>query len=244
MMFDKRRKYSYTAQKHQRHRLRKAFLWFASMAILYNLLAAFLVSTWTVENNSMMSGLEPGDRLVFTSFSIPLFLAGKMPDQRSLPFKRGDIVLIDLNYNKKQKLSLSILDGMVRFFTLQRISIFDRDEHLYVKRIIGLEGDEIAMTNYVFKVRPANTRYALTEFEHSGKPYHPVIPQSPELWDESIPFSGSMETMTLGLREFFAVSDNRANTNDSRTWGAVPPDTIRARAVFRYWPLNKIGLPE
>lgn len=241
-MFDKWRRYSYTAQKHQRHRLLRALLWFISLAILYNLLTAFFVSTWVVENNSMQGGLEAGDRLAFTSFSIPMLLADRKPESRSLPFKRGDIVLIDSGAAGKRRFSLALLDGLVRLFTLQRRSLFDRDER-YIKRIIGLPGDEVSMANYIFKVKQAGGSYTLTEFEHADKPYQPVIPQIPALWDDSLPFSGNMEKITLGSRECFVVSDNRSNTNDSRTWGPVSLDSIRAKAFFRYWPLTKLGRP-
>jgi signal peptidase I len=241
-MFDKWRKYSYAAQKDQRYRLLKAILGFLSLYILYNLLTAFGFSVWTLENNAMQSGLRPGDRLLFVSFAVPNLLADIKPGE-SLPFKRGNIVLVDTARPDNRKKSLAIMDGLVRFFTAQRISLFDGEESLYLKRLIGLPGDEVSMTNFVFRVKPAGDAYSLTEFEYSEKPYQPVIPHVPALWDESIPFSGTMDSVVLSANECFVVSDDRGNTNDSRTWGPVSPDMIRARAIFRFWPLSRIGRP-
>jgi signal peptidase I len=49
-----------------------------------------------------------------------------------------------------------------------------------------------------------------------------------------------MDTIILGPNECFVISDDRSNTNDSRTWGAIPYSLITARAVARIWPPVKI----
>jgi signal peptidase I len=49
--------------------------------------------------------------------------------------------------------------------------------------------------------------------------------------------------MVLGEGEYFVLSDDRSNTNDSRTWGAVPIDFIAGKALFRYWPVTRLGRP-
>ena len=242
-MFDKWRRYSYTAQKKQRYRLLRFFLVFLILYVLYNLLTTFFISVWTLENDTMQSGMQAGDRLVFSSFSLSGVMADIKQGRRTLPYKRGNIVLIDAAQDEKQKKTMAVLDGIVRFFTVQRVSLFNKDNSLFLKRLIGLPGDEVSMNNYVFKVRPAGEFYSLTEFEHSEKPYNPLVPQIPDLWDESIPFSGTMENLVLGPDEYFVVSDDRSNTNDSRTWGPVSPDMIKARAIFRFWPPSRIGKP-
>jgi signal peptidase I len=187
----------------------------------------------------MQPGLNKGDRILFSSFMPP---GSRNNEENQLSFKRGNIVLVDMRHNKDRKLPLTIIDGVVRFFTLQRISIFSREGQYYVKRVIGLPGDEISMNNYSFRVKALGSTFTLTEYELSQRPYHTSIPTTPELWNESAPFAGSMNMLTLGFNECFVVSDDRSNTNDSRTWGSVPPSLITAKAVLRFWPLNKIGL--
>ena len=241
-MFDKWMQYSYKAQKHQRHRLLKLLFVFLILYVLYNCLTAFFFSIWALDNDTMQPGLGPGDRLIFASTALPArFTIIKPKDP--LPFKRGSIVLVDMGLKRNRNLPLRILDGAVRFFTVQRVSIFSKDEQFYIKRVIGLPGDEISMTNFVFRVKPQDSSYSLTEFELADKPYYPVIPQVPALWDETLPFSGNMDRIILGPDECFTASDDRGNTNDSRTWGPVSSGLITARAVFRFWPLTKIGRP-
>ncbi len=99
------------------------------------------------------------------------------------------------------------------------------------------------MTNYVLRVKPAGSAYTFTEFELSDRPYYPNIPQVPALWDNSLPFSGSMDPIVLGPGECFVVSDDRSNSGDSRTWGPVSAKQIIGRPIFRFWPLSRIGIP-
>ncbi|MCL2764896.1 MAG: signal peptidase I [Treponema sp.] len=241
-MFEKKTYYSYAAQKHQRHRALKFFLVFLFFYITYNCLCAFLISVWVVDNNTMQPGLNRGDRIIFYSFTPPWNF--NKEDSQYI-FKRGSIVLVDKRHYKDSKLPLRLADGLVRFFTAQKVSIFSGEGQYYIKRVIGLPGDEISMSNYGFRVKEAQGSFALTEYELSQRPYHTSIPQtgdiSGELWDDSIPFSGSMDTIILGPDECYVVSDDRSNTNDSRTWGAISPSIIKARAVLRFWPPNKIG---
>ena len=239
-MFDKWTQYSYAEQKKQRHKLLKFIFVFLVLFILFNCFNVFLFSSWSVDNNTMQPGLNSGDRLIFTSFSPP-WIRDKN-DNSGFMFKRGSIVLVDMGHQKDKKIPLKILDSVVRFFTLQRVSIFSSEGQYYIKRVIGLPGDEISMSNYVFKVRTAASSYSLTEYELSEKPYLPFIPQTSELWNDQLPFSGSMDTIILGPGECFVVSDDRSNTNDSRTWGSVKISSITARAVLRYWPLLKMEL--
>jgi len=239
-MFDRRTLYSYKAQKNQRFKIIKFIIGFLIIYILYNCLCAFFFSVWVVDNNTMQPGLNSGDRIIFNSFKLPNFK--KDNDESQLSFKRGSIVLVDMRHDKNLKLPARFLDGVVRFFTAQRISIFSGRGQFYIKRAIALPGDEISMSNYMFRVKASGTSFSLTEYELSSKPYHPAIPKTPDLWDDSLPFSGTMDTIILGPDECFVVSDDRSNTNDSRTWGAISPSLIKAKAVVRIWPFNKIEI--
>ncbi|MDR0502326.1 MAG: signal peptidase I [Treponema sp.] len=241
-MFDKRPQYSYREQKYQRTRYYKFIFGFFIFYIIYNCFTAFVFSVWVMDNNTMQPALAAGDRMIFTSLNPSAWFSRVKSDERPFPYKRGSIVLVDMGKVKEKNIPLKLIDGAVRFFTAQQVSIFSNERQYYLKRVIALPGDEIYMNNYVFRVKPAGSSYNLTEFELADKPYHPAIPQPHELWDESIPFSGSMDAITLGPDECFVVSDDRGNTNDSRTWGPVSPSIITSRAVLRFWPVKKIGL--
>ena len=238
-MFDKWRKYSYAAQKNQRHRVRWVLLWVFAFFIVYTILTSLVFSIRVLENETMQPGLEKGDRFIFSSYRIYRYIPG--PDISAL-LHRSNIILIDRSPDRQWFLTVA-LDSLVRFFTAQRISLNRSEDNIFVKRLIGLPGDEISMTNFVVRVKPGGEQYSFTEFELWDRPYESKIPATPALWDESLPFSGNMETIILGEGEYFVLSDDRSNTNDSRTWGPVPATMIDGKALFRYWPFTRAGIP-
>ncbi|MDR1239672.1 MAG: signal peptidase I [Treponema sp.] len=242
-MFDKWRKYSYAAQKSQRGKILWICCCFLVLYILYNVLTSFCFSSRVLENSAMQPGLRPGDRFLFSSLSVHSLLSDMELFNRPLPFRRGNIVLVNTEREEKPGVPLLFLDGLVRFVTAQRVSLVEKDEQVYIKRIIGLPGDELTMTNFVFRVKSGADSYSLTEFELSDILYEVAIPHVPAFWDDSIPFSGNMDRLVLGEDECFVISDDRSNTNDSRTWGPVSVNRITGKALFRYWPLTRIGMP-
>jgi signal peptidase I len=241
--FNKSMKYSYAEQKNQRHRLRNLLLLVLALLLFYNALSSFFFSVRVLENDSMLPGLRPGDRFVLSSFSLYTLLSRLRVPIPPPSLKRGSIVLVDMSQGEKRSFGAGILDGALRFFTAQRVSLTGREEQFYMKRVLGLPGDEVTMTNFVLRVLPKGEAYILTEYEVSDRDYVPNIPQVPALWDESIPFSGNMDRIVLGDEECFVLSDDRSNTNDSRTWGPIPVNNLTGKVLFRYWPLNRLGRP-
>lgn len=42
----------------------------------------------------------------------------------------------------------------------------------------------------------------------------------------------------------WVMGDNRRDSQDSRTFGAVPVSSVHGRALVRYWPFNRLGDPD
>jgi signal peptidase I len=91
----------------------------------------------------------------------------------------------------------------------------------YIKRVIGVPGDTVEVVDGTVYVNGK----ALTE---------PYVPE--EYRDHA-----SAPRHTLASDEYFVLGDHRSSSNDSRTWGTVPRRYIYGKAVFVYWPLDRVG---
>jgi len=92
----------------------------------------------------------------------------------------------------------------------------------YIKRVIGVPGDRVEVNQGSVFVNGQ----ALVEA---------YVPD--EYRDQS-----SMSERTVPQDEYFVLGDHRSSSNDSRAWGMVPRRYIYGKAVFIYWPLDKMGV--
>ena len=91
----------------------------------------------------------------------------------------------------------------------------------YIKRIIGLPGDVVKIASGQVYVNGQ----LLTE-DYVPDEYRDRVSWGPE----RVPFD-----------KYFVLGDHRSSSNDSRAWGFVDRKYIYGKAVFVYWPLDKLG---
>lgn len=91
----------------------------------------------------------------------------------------------------------------------------------YIKRVIGLPGDKVQIDEGRVYVNGVLL----------GETYVP-----PQYTDER-----SYEGITVPAHSYFVLGDHRNLSNDSRDFGPVHEGYIYGKAVFAYWPVEKVG---
>ena len=89
----------------------------------------------------------------------------------------------------------------------------EAEKEPYIKRVIGLPGDTVRVTNGVVYINdsPLQESYEAAPPNYNGE------------WK-------------VPLGRVFVLGDNRNNSSDSHLWGMVPVDNIIGKAVVVYWP--------
>lgn len=97
----------------------------------------------------------------------------------------------------------------------------------FIKRLVALEGQVVEIRDGKAIVDGE----ILDDPETFGKFYY----------YNHDPFGGPDEKIKVPKDAVYVLGDNSANSTDSRFWGFVPKKNIHGKAVFRWWPLQKIG---
>lgn len=157
------------------------------------------------------------------AFLIALFLRTYVVAAFYIPSRSMEPTLLVHDRLIADKLSFSL-----KFGKLERgdIVIFhpppeagmNQTEKDYIKRVIGLPGDKVAIREGLVWV--------------NGKSLEePYIAQEPDY---------DMEEETVPTDSIFVLGDNRNNSKDSHAWGFLPEKNVEGKALFIFWPPQRI----
>ena len=91
----------------------------------------------------------------------------------------------------------------------------------YIKRVVGVAGDHIRIDDGLVYVnnKPLEEEYVPSAFADDRSYPETVVPPN----------------------AFFVLGDHRSMSNDSRDFGPVKESFIYGKAVFGYWPVDRLG---
>ena len=113
-----------------------------------------------------------------------------------------------------------------RFHSIERGDVvvfwYPKDPSVsFIKRVVGIPGDTVELRRGALFV---NERRVDEEYVR------------PQFNDEE-----NHSKVSVAKGYYFVLGDHRNSSNDSRSWGEVPEKYIYGKAVFRFWPLPKVG---
>ncbi|HFI0463626.1 TPA: signal peptidase I [Streptococcus suis] len=123
--------------------------------------------------------------------------------------------------------------GNIDRFDVVIIEAPNEADKMYVKRVIGLPGDTVAVENdqLILNGQAMEEPYlAQKQAETSGD------------------FTGAFDLSTITGQTtipdgyIFVMGDNRQNSLDGRSFGLIPMESVIGEANLIYWPFNKMGL--
>ncbi len=231
--------------------------------VLYLVVSRFFAATFRIESVSMEPGLAPADRVVVSLLAygprVP-FSPSRFPGLGEP--SRGDLVVVRPPFYDDPGIVERLFEPVVSFFTVQKATLRrdlynSRVSGYMVKRLVGLPGDTLRMSNYVLSIKPRDGTAFVTEQQLGGSAYRvlgaaatagngsaaPGDGGAAPGWDASLPLSGNSAELHLGDDQYYVLGDNRPDSSDSRSWGPIGRERIIGKVIYRYWPVRALGTP-
>ena len=173
----------------------------------------FLISVFEVAEIAVVTIVTV---IIIRTFLVqPFIVSGGSMDPN---FTNGDYLLVDeLTYRLRTPER-----GEVAVFRYP-----NEESTFFIKRIIGLPGEKITITNGKVEVFNAEHPDGLVLAEHYLPPALETLPRG----------NGKVE-FSVAAGEFFVLGDNRMQSFDSRDWGLVKRSEIIGLARVRLWPVS------
>lgn len=123
----------------------------------------------------------------------------------------------------------------------------DKPGQLYIKRVIGMPGDTVAVKsgklyiNGKVQAQPyLKTKFMDDELKAFATQQGVAIGSVQFTKDFNIATLASTQSKTVPKGEYFVMGDNRLVSHDGRDFGFIAKDKIQSVVVWRYWPLSKM----
>lgn len=180
------------------------------------LIKSFLGELRLIPSESMVPGLQVDDRLVIERVT-----------RWTRPYQRGDILVFYPPMTQLKNDPVSLFLRLTGFSGL----MYKKEDNIdvaYIKRLIGLPGDTV------------NVKPGVGVFVNGKKLVEPYVNEIADTCTlmRPEPYCGPVK---VPPEHYYMMGDNRNLSLDSRYWGFAERNRVIGRAVFRIWPVNRMG---
>jgi signal peptidase I len=190
---------------------RRSFLSELPFLLLAALVVAVLIKTFVVQPFYIPSG-----SMIPTLLIDDRVMVSKVSYLFGEP-ERGDVIVFENPY--APEIDESFPEAVVRS-TLEALGIRTNANDDLIKRVVALGGETVEIRNNQMFINGV----VLDE------PYLQPGVAMPEFGPR-----------TIASDELFMLGDNRNESSDGRVFGPIPSDDVIGKAVFRIWPLDRLG---
>lgn len=220
--------------------LRKEAKSFFIILFFITVFRSFIFEPFQIPSESMLPQLEIGDFLVVNKYSYGL----KNPIGNKTLFhighpQRGDVIVFtpkhtvcSSNLKNAYPESIDLLSNQQRF-DWQRL--YENCTELgikYIKRVIGLPGDEIIFQNKSFSINGKLLEKEFVKQESNSFILEELQSSKSYLVRQTSRNKNLNNSWKVPEGHYFVSGDNRDNSLDSRSWGFVSEDDISGKASF------------
>lgn len=190
--------------------------------VIVLLIKSFVGVPTVVKQTSMYPTLKQNERLWLNRWGATW---NKIPE-------RGDIITfeaptqryVDINhvdYENPVAIYEYNPDNIISKFVYNVLEI---GKTSYIKRVIGLPGEHV-------------------QIKDGGVYINGEKLQEDYLQDYVVTtdLEGVFVDLIVPENTLYVLGDNRSESTDSRRFGCIPLEKIESKAVFRFWPMDKIG---
>lgn len=180
---------------------------------------------WVRLGNQVRENLQILAIALSLALLIRIFVAEPryIPSDSMLPtLEVGDRLIVEkisYHFHPPAKGDIIVFEPPEPLQTQLELQGYGKDQ-AFIKRTIGEPGQQVSVKNgkVYINQKPLDEQYIAEPPNYQWGPKE--VPEN----------------------QLFVMGDNRNNSNDSHIWGFLPKQNVIGRALFRFWPLNRIGL--
>jgi len=185
-----------------------AVYWFKQILLIIAatlLISTLIVQTYNINDVSMEPTFDRQRNRVLVFLTPYIFNAE--PDH-------GDILIVDSRVDNERT-----FEDRIRENPIISIITGEYNEHLWIKRVVGLPGDKLEYKDgHVYR-----NGSRLEEDYVAGE------------------MSSGFDPVEVPEDHIYIMGDNRNRSSDSRQIGPVPISNIQGRVVLRFFPVDKVS---